>query len=334
MPHELGSLASFALRGAESLIARSGGGGRLSILVYHRVLARADAMFAGEVDAAAFDWQMALLAEHFQVLPLLEAVRRLRDGTLPPWAACVTFDDGYADNYDVALPILQKWQVPATFFVATAYLDGGWMWNDAVIEAVRQAPGETLNLTPLGLSCHSLATPRLRRKAAATIIACLKYLPPEQRRTAVWRVLHRASAKLPDSPMMSSGQVRALHNAGMEIGGHTVSHPILAGLDQAAAYAEIADGKEQLERIGAGAVRLFAYPNGKPGRDYRHEHVEMVKRCGFAAAVSTAWGAAGAAGDSFQLPRFTPWDGTPLRFGLRLLQNARREGQLAGIPAG
>ena len=132
-------LASLALRGAGALTAASGGGGRLSILVYHRVLPRSDAMLAGEVEAAAFDWQMALLAEYFQVLPLSEAVHRLHSGTLPARAACVTFDDGYADNHDTALPILQKWRLPATFFIATAYLDGGWMWNDAVTESLRQA---------------------------------------------------------------------------------------------------------------------------------------------------------------------------------------------------
>jgi peptidoglycan/xylan/chitin deacetylase (PgdA/CDA1 family) len=329
MAHKLGGLASLALRGAGSLIARTGEEGRLSILVYHRVLPRADAMLAGEVEAAAFDWQMALLAEHFRVLPLFEAVQRLRDSTLPARATCVTFDDGYADNHDIALPILKKWRLPATFFIATAYLDGGWMWNDAVIEAVRQARGESLDLTPLGLSGHSMATPQLRCEAAAAIITRLKYLPPDQRQNAMWQVLRLASAKLPDSPMMSSRQVRALHSAGMEIGGHTVSHPILAGLDPVAAYSEIAEGKEQLEHLCGGAVRLFAYPNGKPGKDYRPEHVEMVKRSGFAAAVSTAWGAGGTACDPYQLPRFTPWDGTPLRFGLRLLQNARREGEFA-----
>lgn len=319
-------LASLALRGAGALTAASGGGGRLSILVYHRVLPRSDTMLAGEVEAAAFDWQMALLAEYFQVLPLSEAVHRLRSGTLPARAACVTFDDGYADNHDTALPILQKWRLPATFFIATAYLDGGWMWNDAVTEALRQARGEVLDLTPLGLFSHSLATLRLRREAAASIVASLKYLQPDERQKAVSQICRLASAKLPASPMMSSAQVRALHSAGMEIGGHTASHPILAGLPSAQAYAEIAAGKEQLEHITGGAVRLFAYPNGKPGKDYRHEHVGMVKRIGFAAAVSTAWGAADPSGDPYQLPRFTPWDATPLRFGLRLLQNARREG--------
>ncbi|MGE5027690.1 MAG: polysaccharide deacetylase family protein [Betaproteobacteria bacterium] len=327
MFHKLHGLASLALRGAGALAMASGRGRRLSILVYHRVLPRSDAMLAGEVEAAAFDWQMALLAEHFQVLPLSEAVRRLRDGSLPTRAACVTFDDGYADNHDIALPILQKWRLPATFFIATAYLDGGWMWNDVVIEALRQARGEVLDLEPLGLPTYSLTTFRLRSEAAMSILKRLKYLPPDQRQNAVSQVCRSASAELPASPMMSAGQVRALHNAGMEIGGHTVSHPILAGLQPEQAYAEIATGKEQLEHIAGGAVRLFAYPNGKPGMDYQPEHVEMVKRIGFAAAVSTAWGAADPDSDFYQLPRFTPWDATPLRFGLRLLQNARREAE-------
>jgi hypothetical protein len=73
-------------------------------------------------------------------------------------------------------------------------------------------------------------------------------------------------------------------------------------------------------------VRLFAYPNGKPGRDYSREHVDMVRELGFEAAVSTAWGVGHAASDPYQLPRFTPWDKTPGRFALRLLHNTFRTG--------
>ena len=87
---------------------------------------------------------------------------------------------------------------------------------------------------------------------------------------------------------MTSDQVRALHEAGMEIGGHTVNHPILARTDDSVSSVEIANGKEMLEGIIGGPVRLFAYPNGKPGRDYVRQHPEMVKRLGFDAAVSTA----------------------------------------------
>lgn len=107
----------------------------------------------------------------------------------------------------------------------------------------------------------------------------------------------------------------------MEIGGHTVSHPILLNLSDEEARREIADGKRLLENITGTPLKLFAYPNGKPEKDYGTAHVSMVQQLGFAAAVSTTWGTAHAGSDLYQLPRFTPWDKSPRRFVLRLLQN-------------
>ena len=112
--------------------------GRLSILIFHRVLAQVDPLFPEEVDAARFDVICGWLRRWFNVLPLDAAVRRLRDGSLPRRAAAITFDDGYADNHDIALPILKKHGLPSTFFIATGFLDGGCMWNDTVIEAIRR----------------------------------------------------------------------------------------------------------------------------------------------------------------------------------------------------
>jgi peptidoglycan/xylan/chitin deacetylase (PgdA/CDA1 family) len=135
---------------------------------------------------------------------------------------------------------------------------------------------------------------------------------------------------LPDNLMMTSDQVRMLHASGMEIGGHTVNHPILASTEDSAASAEIANGKEMLEGIIRGPVRFFAYPNGKPVRDYLPHHPGMVKRLGFDAAVSTAHGAVRAGSDVYQLPRFTPWDrGGRLRFALRMGQNMMRRVETA-----
>src|SRR6185312_1183545 len=123
---------------------------------------------------------------------------------------------------------------------------------------------------------------------------------------------------LPDNLMMTSEQVRVMHNSGMEIGGHTASHPILAQMENSAACADIATGKEMLEDITRAPVRFFAYPNGKPGRDYLPDHVRMVRKLGFDAAVSTAPGAARKGSDVYQLPRFTPWDRGTVRFTLRM----------------
>ena len=298
----------------------------LSILIYHRVISEADPLVAAEVCAREFDWQLKVLRHWFRVLPLSEAVVRLRNGTLPMRAACVTFDDGYADNVTVALPILKKWGMPATFFLATGYIDGGRMWNDTVIETVRRAPGATLDARPVGLDSLDIATLDLRRRAIGRLLAALKYLPMEERKRHADELSAAANCGLPTGLMMTTEGVRQLYESGMEIGAHTVNHPILAKLDPYLARIEIRDSKSRLEAITGSSVRLFAYPNGKPGLDYRQEHVELVKELGFEAAVSTAWGVAHAGSDPYQLPRFTPWDRTPGSFLLRLMHNTFRTG--------
>ncbi|WP_342120798.1 polysaccharide deacetylase family protein [Pseudoduganella sp. OTU4001] len=307
-------------QGALSLL--SGGGHRApAILIYHRVLPQQDRIFPLEVHRAQFDSQLAWLKSRFNVLPLLEAVQLAAAGRLPPRSACITFDDGYADNAEVALPVLQKHGLHATFFIATGFLDGGRMWNDTVIEAVRRAPGEWLDASALGLGRHAVGSWEQRRQAIGALIRQLKYLPMAQRLEQVQQVAQLVGTELPRDLMMSTAQLRKLHAAGMGIGGHTVNHPILARLEAAAARQEIAEGKAALEAALDAPVRVFAYPNGKPGEDYLPEHVAMVRELGFDAAVTTSWGVSRGAADWYQLPRFTPWDQGITKFGLRMARN-------------
>ncbi|AQR69459.1 polysaccharide deacetylase [Janthinobacterium sp. LM6] len=298
----------------------------LSILIYHRVLARPDPLFPGEVDAALFQRQLRLLKRFYTPLPLGDAVRRLQDGSLPPRAACITFDDGYADNAQVALPLLLRHGLHATFFIATGYLDGGQMWNDTVIDAVRQAPGAVLDLRAQELGTFPVATLAQRQAAIATLLGRLKYLPFAQRQRLAMQIRRQAGARASAPAMLSTAQLRQLHGAGMTLGGHTASHPILSTLAERAAQLDIANGKRQLESLVQAPVTLFAYPNGKAGRDYGAPHVAMVKRLGFQAAVATDWGVArpGADLDLLQLPRFTPWDRGRLAFLWRMRQNRRQ----------
>src|SRR5882672_3382138 len=129
---------------------------RLSVLIYHRVHAQRDPLFPDEPTAAEFAARMRWMGANFDVLPLAQAVQGLKRGDLPRRALCITFDDGYADNHDVAMPILRQLGLPATFFVSSGYLDGGCMFNDVVIEAVRQARVKTLDLASLGLGQYPL----------------------------------------------------------------------------------------------------------------------------------------------------------------------------------
>lgn len=298
---------------------------RLSILIYHRVLAEKDAIFPHEPTAETFDAQIYCLKVVFNVLPLSEAIARLKTGTLPARAACITFDDGYADNVTLALTVLQKHGLHATFFIATAYLNGGRMFNDTVIEAIRRSPLRTLNLDELGLGSFDIAGNEAKARAIGQILPQVKYLPLDVREQAVARIAGLAqSGPLPNDLMMTTEQLEALHAAGMEIGGHTARHPILAKLDANAVRKEIVEGREFLEKMLNTRIRLFAYPNGKPGTDYLPEQAAIVRELGFDAAVSTQWGSATQSSDVFQLPRFTPWSPKPSRFVPMLLANLWR----------
>jgi peptidoglycan/xylan/chitin deacetylase (PgdA/CDA1 family) len=310
-------------------LSRGAAEGRLSVLIFHRVLAEPDVLFPGEPDASRFEAQMGWMRRWFNVVELGAAVRWLQEGRLPERALAITFDDGYADNCTVALPILQRLGLPATFFIATGFLDGGRMWNDTVIEAVRRSPHDRLDLRELGLPEFALADVAQRRQAIEQLLSTLKYLPQVERQAHVEAIARRSGAELPDDLMLTTAQLRRMREAGMTIGAHTVTHPILANLDETQAREQISGSKAVLEAKLDVPIDLFAYPNGRPDRDFTNTDVRIARESGFAAAVTTAPGAAGIGNDPFQIPRFSPWERSRLRHGLRLAQNLRRAPALA-----
>jgi peptidoglycan/xylan/chitin deacetylase (PgdA/CDA1 family) len=313
-------LGAALLRVAGAAIGRFPHQPSLAVVNYHRVLAQPDPLLDTEPDVATFHWQMALLADCFNVMPLYEALCALDEGRLPPRTVCITFDDGYRSVHDLALPILRKFKLPATVFVTSGFIGSGAgnMWNDRIIHAVQSLPAGTLDLSDIGLECYSLTSLEARKQTALRLTEAGKYLPPEKRERLVAR-LDRMSGMHHDALMLTPEMLAALERNGMEIGAHTISHPILTSLDDDSARFEIATGKHQLEALIGKPVRLFAYPNGKVGQDFDARHVEMVRQAGFFAAFTTAVGGVTADQDRFQLPRSRPWDRTPFRFGLRLL---------------
>ncbi len=272
------------------------------VLTYHRVLEHPDPLLPSEPDAARFAAQMAVLAAHCSVLPLPEAVRRLRAGTLPPAAACITFDDGYRNNLHVAAPVLQRYGLPATVFVMQHAVEAGIMWNDLVIEAVRRAP-DTVDLSMIGLGSVDLPPPAGRAPIVARVLEAFKYRSLGER----WRDAHGLYQQIVAEPaprlMLDEHELRSLAEAGIEIGGHTVNHPILANLPEDDARREIADGAEWLTRIAGRRPVSFAYPNGRPGRDFNALHMQIAREAGFELAVSTEWSWATRESDPFALPR-------------------------------
>lgn len=310
------------LRTAGLVTSGSGERAGLPILLYHRVLPKFDPLCSADPDAVRFDQDMALLARVFRVLPLEEAAARLLDGTLPPRAAAITFDDGYRDNFEVASPILRKHGLPATFFIASGFLNGGRMFNDTVTETVRRLPSGDIDLSWVGLGLRSISDMSSRVALVHAFNGAVKYLNYDERQSACERLGHQVSDPLPTDLMMTDDQVRALDREGMSIGGHTVTHPILARVSPDEARQQISQNRSDLAGIVGRAPALFAFPNGKPGRDYTDEHADMARQAGYQAAFAVGGQIAWSKADRFQIPRISSQAGTPARLAGRMLYHS------------
>ena len=293
---------------------------RFVILIYHRIADQIDPFLPSEPDVAGFRWQMEALAGNFNTLGLSEAIQRMHDGTLPPRAVCITFDDGYRSTHDVAMPILKELGLPATVFIASGYLDGSNMWNDRILNAVRTLPGTVLDLQAMQLGAYPLGGSAHRLQTAEQLIAKAKYMSGAERLALANHLEGLNGQRQPEGMMLSPEMVRDLINNNFEIGGHTVTHPILTKLDDTQARQEIVQCKADLESLTGQPVRLFAYPNGKAGMDFDARHVEMARQSGYQAAFITTIGSVSQHTDPFQIPRGRPWDTSPLLFQLRLLR--------------
>ena len=292
--------------------------GRHHTLIFHRVLPDTDPMSPGEPTQQWFSRLMRMLSSNFEMISLAEAVSRSGSDRLDGPSISVTFDDGYADNYTVALPVLEEFNVPATFFVASGFIDGGRMWNDSIIETFRVLESGVYEIELAQSRAFELTDWESRRAAAAEAILAWKHLPPNERQSRVDDLARRAPA-LPSDLMMTMEQLRSLAESPVAtIGGHTRNHPILASVPDSDAAAEIEGGKHDLENWIQRDVTLFAYPNGRSGTDYLEQHAALARQAGFTAAVATDWGTLSAGGDRYAIPRFTPWQRNLSRFSLDL----------------
>jgi peptidoglycan/xylan/chitin deacetylase (PgdA/CDA1 family) len=297
---------------------------RLSVVLFHRVVTEPDALLVHEPDIRRFAEQLAWLKASFKILPLPDALDRLYNGCLPAGALAISFDDGYRDNVQNALPVLEQYELPATFFVTSGYLEGGMMWNDRVVEAVRHWPTPQIDLDGHGLGVHTLASGRAQ--VMEQLLKALKYRAyPE--RDAIAEELYVRSGAPPARMMMDAKEIRRLRAAGMSIGGHTANHPILHAMSRAGAEREIVENKTALEGILGEQIEIFAYPNGKPFRDFDGREIEILRQSGYRYGLTTSDGTADRHTPPFQIPRFTPWDLRRERYLARMLLNYFRRPQ-------
>ncbi len=261
---------------------------RLYVLEYHDVAAGIEK--EGTVSTERFRRHLRYLKQRFRTFTLAAAFERLEAPGLDGDLLAITFDDGYAGNFEDAWPVLSAEGVPATFYLTTGFLDGSELWFDVARRALDAARRATPDV-------GSPAADRLRGalgswppgESTDRIVRRLKYLPPKERDAALEALRALDLERLPAARPMSWDQAAEMAAGGAELGAHTVTHPILSTLEPAAQRQEIRGSRRRIAEATGVLPVTFAYPNGS-ARDYDRHTVETTGRAGFRAACSTRRG--------------------------------------------
>jgi peptidoglycan/xylan/chitin deacetylase (PgdA/CDA1 family) len=313
---------------------------RVLVLLYHRIAELPSDPQLLCVSRQHFAQHLEVLRKEGGGLQIRGLDQMLERGGWSHWAIGITFDDGYSDNLYHAKPLLEYYDVPATVFVTAGYVDSGKdFWHDD-LERLLLQPGslpERLSLDVNGVSyrwelgeavqygentyhdCRGwnvlcADNPTRRHEIYRSLCKILLNLPDQTRRSVVDRLIEWAGlegkSRLSHRVLSSAETIRLADGGLIEVGSHTMTHPVLAALPRAAQVEEISDSKARLENILGRSVASFAYPYGTRN-DYTDETIATVHAAGFKYACSNFAGTIDRRTDPWQLPRFLvrDWDG-------------------------
>ena len=297
LPRQLRRVPDAAGRRARNRWARrSARAGAGVVLLYHRIASPAYDPWDVAVSEAAFEEHLRYLTADCTVLPLGELIAAGRERRLPERAVAVTFDDGYADNLERALPLLERHGVPATIYIATGYIESRReYWSDTLLDALAGS-GERPATLELDLGGHrvaaSTATEEERRQALLGVIhpalrACERpALESGIAQLREWAGLGDQPVGSAEDPLrrpMSAEELTRLNaSEAIELGAHTVSHPSMTALSAEANREEVEGSRDYLEKLFGKAPVSFAYPFGDNNTRAR----KAVAEAGFDDAVA------------------------------------------------
>jgi len=311
-------LAGFAYHtGLWRLVARRSRRPRLTILAMHNVEDPPTTDFLPgdmKTPVALFDRLVRELSSAFPTYTVADGVRALRAGELAGPAICITLDDGYRDNLRAALPVLKRHSAKGTVYVeAGAVGDRKLSWTHCYFWTVQRKPFEWFLERYKALSQDRVTIGKLEAEARAGgdlryhFKRILKYEADVRERDRVCEAILREAGGDPAAIVgelyLSPEQVAELDRAGIEIGGHTVSHPILKRCTDEQVDREIVDGKRRLESWIGRKLESFAYPWGRLW-DFDERAVAVLQREGFVAGLSMDPGTNSQKSNPYMLKRY------------------------------
>ncbi|MDL5155680.1 polysaccharide deacetylase family protein [Actinomycetospora termitidis] len=279
-------------------------GNRLLVLGWHNIDPTPGFPDPPGVGRLGFAKQLRMLSRFANVLPLQTALGLMEAGEpLPSRAVVLTFDDGYRDNLELGVPMLERHGLPATFFLVPGFLSGtvGAWWED-LSSAFDRARASSLEF---GGTAYPLSTPAERETAHAAVRGALKTLDHASRVAEVARVsalLAPAETSVGEGLFMDWSGAKSLLAAGHEIGSHTVSHAILERESESGQRAELGESRAALESGLGITVDTLAFPNGSSG-DYSDVTTRVAAEAGYRCAVTTTAGLASGKDSPYEMRR-------------------------------
>lgn len=255
--------------------------GSLVVLMYHRVLpkdspARATEQPGMYVSPETLDMHLAVLKQHFELVHLDDWLRRAKQGAALPRLACaITFDDGWRDNYEFGLPVLQKHGAPATIFLVSGYIGTTYrFWPNRLIEFIlreHSRPGTIAFPRELEVLVQPILAESARKKAIEIedidpiIQQALKFKEDEIRELVEACEGPTVSENARDT--LDATEIAAMADTGLiQFGSHSATHFRLhTDIPPARLTAEIVQSKVRLQEICNQPIDVFCYPNGVAG---------------------------------------------------------------------
>lgn len=275
-----------AVHGTMNLAGRSRRGrsalrGKLVVLTYHSFCDTWPRGLISSLPVARFERQIQYLREHFHIVPLADGVARALQGNVSdrPWLA-ITIDDGFRDNYTHAWPVLQKYHVPATIFLATDFIDTGRPpWPTQLVEILNHTKASAM-ARPIKLN---LQNDKSRSAAVRALMSKWGALDPEVRFQRLSALASQLGVdRLNRSQPMRWSEIRQMNSEGITFGSHTVFHSLMPKVSAHVAVKELRDSRQRIEDELQSQCVSFAFPDGA----YDERARNLLSACGYQCAVT------------------------------------------------
>jgi len=281
------------------------------ILMYHRIADLPTDPYRIAVSPDHFAQHLEYIRQTCYPMRLLDLVDAVQRNSLPKRAVVISFDDGYVDNFYQAYPILASARIPATVFVTSGHIDSPREFWDDELERVLLLPERLPSCLQLRVQGEEYEWPirsaDQRQLAHRAVYRLLLPLTADERLSILAHLASWAGMEgtgRPDYRAMTSIELIQLTQNGLvELGAHTITHPVLSALSADAQYAEIVGSRQRLEAIIGSPVLTFAYPHGRV-QDFTDETVEIVETAGFRAACTAIPGVVESGDDLLRLRRY------------------------------